>query len=55
MMSQKLSSQFGNYMYFCTCQQGGLGGLKYPLLSDFTKTVATDYGVLIEQSGVALR
>jgi peroxiredoxin (alkyl hydroperoxide reductase subunit C) len=34
---------------------GGLGGLKYPLLSDFNKTIARDYGVLVESSGVALR
>jgi len=34
---------------------GGLGGLKYPLLSDFNKTIARDYGVLVESAGVALR
>jgi peroxiredoxin (alkyl hydroperoxide reductase subunit C) len=32
-----------------------LGALKYPLLSDFTKKIARDYGVLIEDEGVALR
>lgn len=36
-------------------KQGGLGGLKYPLLADFNKTVARDYGVLVEDAGVALR
>ena len=36
-------------------QAGGLGGLKYPLLSDFNKKIATDYGVLVESAGVALR
>jgi peroxiredoxin 3 len=36
-------------------KEGGLGGLKYPLLSDFNKTVARDYGVLVENAGVALR
>lgn len=35
--------------------KGGLGEIKYPLLSDITKKVATDYGVLIEDAGVALR
>ncbi|KAK2182592.1 hypothetical protein NP493_346g02065 [Ridgeia piscesae] len=34
---------------------GGLGSLKYPLLSDFKKTIARDYGVLVEAGGVALR
>ncbi|MDF2725595.1 MAG: thioredoxin peroxidase [Paenibacillus sp.] len=33
----------------------GLGQLNYPLAADFTKTVARDYGVLIEEEGIALR
>ena len=33
---------------------GGLGGLKYPLVSDLTKTICADYGVLLE-NGVSLR
>ena len=36
-------------------KEGGLGGLKYPLAADFTKTIAADYGVLIEKAGIALR
>jgi alkyl hydroperoxide reductase subunit AhpC len=36
-------------------KQGGLGGLNYPLVSDFNKTIAKDYGVLIEEAGIALR
>lgn len=37
-------------------KQGGLGGdLGYPLLSDFTKEISTEYNVLIPESGVALR
>ena len=38
--------------------KGGLGGVSYPLLSDLTKSVSKDYGVLIESgpnAGVALR
>jgi peroxiredoxin (alkyl hydroperoxide reductase subunit C) len=35
--------------------QGGVEGLRYPLASDITKSVARDYGVLIEEKGVALR
>src|SRR5918998_501263 len=35
--------------------QGGVEGLKYPLASDITKQVARDYGVLIEDQGIALR
>jgi len=36
-------------------KEGGLGGLKYPLLSDFTKKISRDYGVLLENDGIALR
>jgi len=36
-------------------KQGGLGGLSYPLVSDFNKTISKDYGVLIEEAGIALR
>lgn len=39
-------------------RQGGLGGLTYPLLSDVTKRLASEYEVLIEEgedAGVALR
>ncbi len=35
--------------------QGGLGEMNYPLLADMTKKIATDFGVLIEGAGVALR
>jgi len=34
---------------------GGLGALKYPLLSDFNKNISRDYGVLVEEAGLALR
>lgn len=36
-------------------EDGGLGTIKFPLASDITKKVARDYGVLIEEEGVALR
>jgi alkyl hydroperoxide reductase subunit AhpC len=38
--------------------QGGLGGLKIPMVSDITKNISRDYGVLIEDgpdSGISLR
>ena len=35
--------------------QHGIEGLKYPLGSDITKQVSRDYGVLIEEQGIALR
>ncbi|HYP51990.1 MAG TPA: peroxiredoxin [Pyrinomonadaceae bacterium] len=35
--------------------KNGVEGLRYPLASDITKQVSRDYGVLIEDRGVALR
>ncbi|TXT35379.1 MAG: peroxiredoxin (alkyl hydroperoxide reductase subunit C) [Planctomycetota bacterium] len=35
--------------------KGGLGEIKYPLVADLTKSIARDYGVLIEGAGIALR
>jgi peroxiredoxin (alkyl hydroperoxide reductase subunit C) len=35
--------------------KGGVEGLRYPLASDITGGVARDYGVLIEDKGIALR
>ncbi|MBI4042002.1 MAG: peroxiredoxin [Deltaproteobacteria bacterium] len=35
--------------------EGGLGELKFPLLSDLTKNIARSYGVLLEQAGISLR
>jgi peroxiredoxin 2/4 len=35
--------------------KGGVEGLRYPLGSDVTKNVSRDYGVLIEDKGIALR
>ncbi|CAK9299279.1 unnamed protein product, partial [Gordionus sp. m RMFG-2023] len=36
-------------------KSGGLGHLDIPLLSDFSKTISRDYGVLIDEPGIALR
>jgi alkyl hydroperoxide reductase subunit AhpC len=35
--------------------KGDLGKLNFPLASDYTKTTAYDYGVLVEEEGLALR
>jgi len=35
--------------------EGSLGAINFPLLSDITKNIARDYGVLIEEEGIALR
>ncbi len=34
---------------------GGIGDIQYPLVADLTKQISRDYGVLLEDAGVALR
>ncbi|KAL7753932.1 cTPxI [Sorochytrium milnesiophthora] len=36
-------------------RQGGLGETQIPLVSDITKSIAREYGVLVEEKGIALR
>jgi alkyl hydroperoxide reductase subunit AhpC len=50
-----VDSEFSHLKWIKTSRaEGGLGGLKYPLVSDLRKTISADYGVLTE-AGVALR
>ncbi len=35
--------------------EGGIEGVKYPIVADITKSIAKDYDVLIPQAGIALR
>lgn len=36
-------------------KKGGIQGVEYPLVSDIHKSIARDYGVLMEEEGVAFR
>ncbi len=36
-------------------EQGGIGNIQYPLVADLNKQISRDYGVLLEEGGVALR
>ncbi|MGL4394535.1 MAG: peroxiredoxin [Brevinema sp.] len=36
-------------------EKGGIEGLAFPLVSDITKSISRDYGVLVEEEGVAMR
>lgn len=36
-------------------KDGGIGDVGYPIVSDLTKSVSRDYGVLLEGAGIALR
>src|SRR5437763_10331841 len=50
-----IDSQFSHLAWIQTPRaQGGLGGLKYPLVADITKKISADYGVLLD-GGIALR
>ena len=54
-----VDSKFSHLKWIQTARaDGGLGGLKFPLISDLTKKISTDYGVLVDDGankGVALR
>ncbi|MGD8239515.1 MAG: peroxiredoxin [Armatimonadota bacterium] len=51
-----IDSKFSHKAWINTPRhQNGIADLKYPLGADLTKQVARDYGVLIEEEGIALR
>lgn len=35
--------------------KGGLGNVRFPMVADLGKTISRDYGVLLEDEGIALR
>ena len=49
------ASTDSKWSHLAWIKRGDLGPLKYPLLADFTKDTARRYGILDEESGVALR
>lgn len=51
-----VDSQFSHYAWRNTAvEKGGIGNINFPLVADLTKSIATDYDVLIDGAGVALR
>jgi peroxiredoxin (alkyl hydroperoxide reductase subunit C) len=51
-----VDSQFSHNAWLKTpVAEGGIQGVKYPLLADINKTIARDYDVLIPEAGIALR
>jgi len=51
-----IDSQFSHLAWMNTPRdKHGLGTLNFPLAADITKKVANEYGVLIEEAGIALR
>ena len=51
-----VDSQFTHLAWKNTAiENGGIGDVQYPLVADLTKNIARDYGVLLEEAGVAFR
>ena len=51
-----VDSQFSHLAWKNTpVGEGGIGDVQYPLVADLTKQISRDYGVLVEDAGVALR
>ncbi|MDP6419072.1 MAG: peroxiredoxin [Candidatus Krumholzibacteria bacterium] len=51
-----IDSQFSHWAWKNTAvNDGGIGDIQYPLVADIHKTISRDYGVLIEEAGIALR
>ena len=51
-----VDSKFSHHAWLNTPKiQGGIAGVRYPIVADINKTIARDYDVLIPQDGVALR
>jgi peroxiredoxin 2/4 len=51
-----IDSKFSHLAWLNTKRDdGGIEGVKYPIISDLNKTIARDYDVLIPNDGVALR
>jgi alkyl hydroperoxide reductase subunit AhpC len=51
-----IDSQFSHLAWKNTPRkEGGIGDIKYPIIADTTKDVSRKYGVLLENSGIALR
>jgi peroxiredoxin (alkyl hydroperoxide reductase subunit C) len=51
-----VDSQFTHFAWKQTApRQGGIGNIQFPLVADLNKSIARNYGVLLEEVGIALR
>jgi alkyl hydroperoxide reductase subunit AhpC len=51
-----IHSQYSHLAWYNTPRnKGGIAGTEYPVLADVTKQISRDYGVLMEDKGIALR
>lgn len=55
-LGASVDSHFSHFAWRNTPRNvGGIGQINYPLIADITKSISRDYGVLIEEEGIALR
>ncbi len=51
-----VDSHYSHFAWLNTPKkQGGIEGVKYPIVADITKNISKEYDVLLEDAGVALR
>ncbi len=51
-----IDSQYSHLAWYNTPRnKGGIAGTDYPVMADVTKQISRDYGVLMEDKGIALR
>ena len=56
LLACSVDSKFSHAAWLRTPRnQGGIEGVKYPILSDIQKTIARSYGTLFEDGGIAFR
>ena len=55
LLAVSCDSQYSHEAWINKDGKGGLGKINFPIASDMTKSVSGDYGVLIEEEGIALR
>ena len=55
-MGISVDSPYSHYAWRQTpVEKGGIGAIKYPLVSDLNKKISLSYGVLLDDVGIALR
>ncbi len=56
MLGISVDSPYSHFAWRQTpVEKGGIGRIKYPLVSDLNKKISLSYGVLLEDAGIALR
>lgn len=56
LVAVSIDSHFSHYAWLNTPRsKGGIQGVNYPIVSDITKSISSDYDVLVEGAGIAYR